>query len=31
LEHGLNQEGILQDYAVNADDRKEVFFYQADD
>ncbi|KAL4508152.1 hypothetical protein ABPG72_021525 [Tetrahymena utriculariae] len=31
LEHGINQEGILQEYATNTDDRKEVFFYQADD
>lgn len=33
LEHGLNSDGILHDYAVNTaiDDRKDVFFYQADD
>lgn len=30
-EHGINQNGILEDYAYNADDRKDVFFYQADD
>lgn len=30
-EHGINPEGILEDYAVNGDDRKDVFFYQADD
>ncbi|KDD74765.1 tubulin/FtsZ family GTPase domain-containing protein, partial [Helicosporidium sp. ATCC 50920] len=33
LEHGLDSEGILEDFAVNAniEDRKDVFFYQADD
>lgn len=30
-EHGINGDGILQDVAVNANDRKDVFFYQADD
>jgi len=30
-EHGINEEGILQDYATNGTDRKDVFFYQADD
>lgn len=30
-EHGINQKGILEDYATNGDDRKDVFFYQADD
>lgn len=30
-EHGINQNGLLEDYAYNADDRKDVFFYQADD
>ena len=30
-EHGINQEGILQEYATNTEDRKDVFFYQADD
>eukprot|EP00357_Protocruzia_adherens_P036722 CAMPEP_0114997434 /NCGR_PEP_ID=MMETSP0216-20121206/14896_1 /TAXON_ID=223996 /ORGANISM="Protocruzia adherens, Strain Boccale" /LENGTH=452 /DNA_ID=CAMNT_0002361813 /DNA_START=58 /DNA_END=1416 /DNA_ORIENTATION=+ len=30
-EHGINQEGILEDYATLGDDRKDVFFYQADD
>ncbi|CAD7948379.1 unnamed protein product [Amoebophrya sp. A25] len=31
-EHGINQKGILEDYATHlADDRKDVFFYQADD
>lgn len=30
-EHGINQRGILEEYAVSGDDRKDVFFYQADD
>jgi tubulin gamma len=30
-EHGINQRGILEDYAASGDDRKDVFFYQADD
>lgn len=30
-EHGINQRGILEDYATSGDDRKDVFFYQADD
>ncbi|KAJ3407736.1 gamma-tubulin [Chytriomyces hyalinus] len=32
-EHGINPDGILSDHAVNnpAEDRKDVFFYQADD
>ncbi|CUG77485.1 gamma tubulin, putative [Bodo saltans] len=30
-EHGIGQDGILQPHAVGGDDRKEVFFYQADD
>lgn len=30
-EHGINQRGILEDYAMAGDDRKDVFFYQADD
>ncbi|KAJ3031595.1 UNVERIFIED_CONTAM: gamma-tubulin [Siphonaria sp. JEL0065] len=32
-EHGINPDGILSEHAVNnpADDRKDVFFYQADD
>ena len=30
-EHGINPEGILEDYARDGDDRKDVFFYQADD
>lgn len=32
LEHGINNDGILEDYAVHGSgDRKDVFFYQADD
>lgn len=30
-EHGINPEGILEEYATLGDDRKDVFFYQADD
>jgi tubulin gamma len=30
-EHGINKEGILEDYATQGGDRKDVFFYQADD
>ncbi|KAJ8970654.1 hypothetical protein NQ317_016867 [Molorchus minor] len=30
-EHGINPEGILEDYATEGIDRKDVFFYQADD
>jgi len=30
-EHGINQRGILEEYAASGDDRKDVFFYQADD
>jgi tubulin gamma len=28
MEHGINPEGILEDFAVNGEDRKDVFFYQ---
>ena len=31
LEHGISREGILEDFAVQGGDRKDVFFYQADD
>lgn len=31
LEHGINREGILEDFATHGGDRKDVFFYQADD
>eukprot|EP00618_Florenciella_parvula_P006894 CAMPEP_0119491762 /NCGR_PEP_ID=MMETSP1344-20130328/16525_1 /TAXON_ID=236787 /ORGANISM="Florenciella parvula, Strain CCMP2471" /LENGTH=483 /DNA_ID=CAMNT_0007527033 /DNA_START=135 /DNA_END=1586 /DNA_ORIENTATION=+ len=30
-EHGIAPNGILEDYATQGDDRKDVFFYQADD
>lgn len=30
-EHGINANGMLEDYAQHGDDRKDVFFYQADD
>ena len=30
-EHGIGPEGIVQENAMNGDDRKDVFFYQADD
>ncbi|RDB24116.1 Tubulin gamma chain [Hypsizygus marmoreus] len=30
-EHGISQEGILEEWATDGDDRKDVFFYQADD
>ena len=31
MEHGINAEGIVEEYATQGDDRKDVFFYQADD
>ena len=32
LEHGINNDGILEDFALHGSgDRKDVFFYQADD
>ena len=31
LEHGIGSEGIVKENAINGDDRKDVFFYQADD
>ena len=31
LEHGISSEGIVNEKAINGDDRKDVFFYQADD
>ncbi len=31
MEHGIGPEGIVQENAMNGDDRKDVFFYQADD
>jgi hypothetical protein len=30
-EHGIAPNGMLEDYATQGDDRKDVFFYQADD
>lgn len=30
-EHGISQDGILEEWATEAGDRKDVFFYQADD
>ena len=30
-EHGIRNDGILEDFAVNGQDKKDVFFYQADD
>ena len=30
-EHGIAPDGNLQEFAINGDDRKDVFFYQADD
>jgi hypothetical protein len=30
-EHGISNEGILEDWATEGGDRKDVFFYQADD
>ncbi|CAG8594143.1 13633_t:CDS:10 [Ambispora gerdemannii] len=30
-EHGISQDGILEDFATEGGDRKDVFFYQADD
>lgn len=31
LEHGIGDDGILQEFATDTGDRKDVFFYQADD
>jgi len=30
-EHGINPSGILEPFATDGADRKDVFFYQADD
>jgi len=27
-EHGINNEGVLEEFASHGDDRKDVFFYQ---
>eukprot|EP01048_Picozoa_sp_COSAG05_P010440 COSAG05_NODE_919_length_6591_cov_81.831793_5_plen_473_part_00 len=31
VEHGISADGILEDFATDGGDRKDVFFYQADD
>ncbi|KAH8261765.1 hypothetical protein KR038_007969 [Drosophila bunnanda] len=31
LEHGISPDGVLEEFATDAQDRKDVFFYQADD
>ncbi|XP_013106407.1 tubulin gamma-1 chain [Stomoxys calcitrans] len=31
LEHGISPNGVLEDFATDGIDRKDVFFYQADD
>ncbi|KAJ0979849.1 hypothetical protein J5N97_015323 [Dioscorea zingiberensis] len=31
LEHGIGKDGLLEDFATQGGDRKDVFFYQADD
>ena len=31
LEHGIGPDGVLEDFATAGGDRKDVFFYQADD
>ncbi|KAH8235660.1 hypothetical protein KR032_004943 [Drosophila birchii] len=31
LEHGISADGVLEEFAIDAQDRKDVFFYQADD
>ena len=31
MEHGISRDGILEEYATQGEDRKDVFFYQADD
>ncbi|GAD95148.1 tubulin gamma chain [Paecilomyces variotii No. 5] len=31
LEHGISQDGNLEDFATEGGDRKDVFFYQSDD
>jgi tubulin gamma len=30
-EHGINKDGVLEEFATQGGDRKDVFFYQADD
>lgn len=31
LEHGISPDGVLEEFATDGHDRKDVFFYQADD
>lgn len=31
LEHGISPSGLLEEFATDGMDRKDVFFYQADD
>lgn len=31
VEHGIGADGVLEEYATDTTDRKDVFFYQADD
>ena len=31
MEHGISQDGNLEDFATEGGDRKDVFFYQSDD
>ncbi|EDV98731.1 tubulin gamma-2 chain [Drosophila grimshawi] len=31
LEHGISPDGVLEDFTADGHDRKDVFFYQADD
>lgn len=31
MEHGISRDGILEEHATLGEDRKDVFFYQADD
>ncbi|KAJ3342946.1 gamma-tubulin [Gonapodya sp. JEL0774] len=31
LEHGISKDGVLEEWATEGGDRKDVFFYQADD
>jgi hypothetical protein len=31
MEHGISRDGVLEEFATQGDDRKDVFFYQADD
>jgi len=31
MEHGIDKDGILEDPSIDGEDRKNAFFYQADD